>query len=115
MIRVQNSPPFDFDAWSTLARRNPQAFEKQRSRVLEAAIRNAPASKQPQLRRTQWRLDQIRRSSSSPLAACLHMQRLLWENVAGEDGLLERLQLLTGQYRACRPVRHSAKILPFAR
>ena len=115
MNRVQNSPSFDFDAWTTLARQDPQAFEKQRSRVIEAAILGAPAKQQPQLRRTQWKLDQIRRSSANPLAACLRMQQLLWENVAGEDGLLERLQRLSRQGRTDPPRRSGAKILPFAR
>jgi hypothetical protein len=115
MTRVQNPPPFDFDNWAALARRDPQAFEKQRSRVLEAAILDAPAAKQPQLRRTQWKLDQIRRSSANPLAACLRMQRLLWENVAGEDGLLERLQRLARQDNSTEPPQRSAKILPFTR
>jgi len=114
MGRVQTTTPFDFDAWTTLAQRDPQAFEKQRSRVIEAAILGAPAKQQPQLRRTQWKLDQIRRSSATPLVACLRMQQLLWENVAGEDGLLERLQQLSRQDSA-GPPRHSAKILPFTR
>lgn len=114
MAEIQAPPPFDFDNWATLARRDPQAFEKQRNRVLEAAILSAPAARQPQLRRTQWKLDQIRRNSATPLAACLHMQRLLWEKVAGENGLLECLQRLAGQDNGGTP-RRSAKILPFTR
>ena len=115
MTRAQHPPlPFDFDSWAELAQQDPQAFENKRSRVIEAAILGAPAAKRPQLRRTQWKLDQIRRSSATPLAACLRMQRLLWENVAGEDGLLERLQRLSGQDSA-NPPQRSAKILPFTR
>ena len=115
MAGAQNTPAFDFDAWTSLAQRDPQAFEKQRRCVLEAAILEAPARKQPQLRRTQWKLDQIRRRSATPLAACLQMQRLLWDNVAGKDGLLERLQQFSRQDGACRHTRRSAKILPFKR
>ena len=92
MNRVHYSPSFDFDAWTTLARQDPQAFEKKRSRVIEAAILGAPAKQQPQLRRTQWKLDQIRRSSATPLAACLRMQRMLWQRIEGENGLLDCLQ-----------------------
>jgi len=115
MASMHSHPPFDFDAWAALAREDPQRFEKQRSRVLEAAIRGAPPDKQPQLRRTQWKLDQIRRSSATPLAACLRMQQLLWEHVAGEDGLLERLQWRSMQDNAAARQQHSAKILPFTR
>lgn len=110
---TQIPAPFDFDAWAELARQDPQAFERQRSRVLEAAIRGAPAERQPRLRRTQWKLDHIRRTSATPLLACLHMQRLLWENITGENGLLERLQLLGGNASPGLTQRRSAKILPF--
>ncbi len=114
MARMQSTTPFDFDAWAALARQDPQAFEIQRSCVLEAAILDAPPEKQPRLRRTQWKLDQIRRCSATPLAACLRMQQLLWESVAGEDGLLERLQQLAGKDHAGAQ-RNRAKILPFTR
>lgn len=114
MTSTRHPPPFDFDSWAALAQRDPQAFEEKRNCILEAAILGAPAKKRPQLRRIQWKLDQIRHSSTTPLAACLRMQRLLWEQVAGEDGLLERLQWLSGQ-DSTRPPRRSADILPFTR
>lgn len=114
MTTTPSSPPFDFDAWNRLARHDPQAFEIKRRFVIESAILDAPAKRQPQLRRMQWRLDQIRRNSATPLAASLRMQQLLWEHVTGEDGLLARLQRLSGQDLAATP-RRSAKILPFRR
>lgn len=93
-----HSPPvrskFDFDAWVTLARLDPQAFEEKRKRLIEDAIQGAPAHKQQRLRCLQWKLDKIRETSRTPMIACLHINRLLWENVTGEDGLLNRLQQL---------------------
>jgi len=109
---VQNlytSPPFDFDAWTNLFCDDPQAFEKQRTRAIEQLIRQAPAHKQQRLRCLQWKLDQIRRISPTPLAASVRMNQLLWESLAGADGLLDRLQ------RPCtaRQRRYTARVIPF--
>lgn len=82
---------FDFDHWSELATRDPEGFEARRSEVIEAAIRRAPARTQTRLRRLQWKLDQIRRTSGTPLAACICMNNLMWESIHGRGGLLEAL------------------------
>ena len=84
--------PGNFDEWAALALSDPQAFEVQRQEVIDRAIRAAPAARQEKLRRIQWKLDQIRRTSRTPMAACLRMNRLLWESVSGDNGLLARLQ-----------------------
>lgn len=84
--------PQGFDEWAALAKQDPQAFERQRRQVIDRAILAAPADRQPQLRRVQWKLDQIRSTSRTPMVACLRMQRLLWESVAGDHGLLACLQ-----------------------
>ncbi|MGB5539749.1 MAG: DUF3135 domain-containing protein [Gammaproteobacteria bacterium] len=103
------SPPFDFDAWAKLFTDNPQAFEKQRTRAIEQLIRQAPPHKQQRLRCLQWKLDQIRHTAPSPLAASLRMNQLLWDSLAGPDGLLERLQ----QPLEARRRRQAAKVIPF--
>ena len=87
---------FDFDAWAELARNNPQAFELKRTSTIEAVIDNAPDRNRQQLRRIQWKLDRIRETAATPLAACLRMQEMMWQSVLGDDGLLERLQQLPG-------------------
>lgn len=84
--------PRDFDEWAALAKSDPQAFETQRRQVIDRAIRAASADRQQRLRRIQWKLDRIRGTSRTPMAACLRMNRLLWESVAGEHGLLACLQ-----------------------
>ena len=84
-------PPRDFDAWSALARSDPQAFENCRERIIEETICRAPAHRQQRLRRMQWKLDQIRNTSRTPMIACLRMNRLLWQAVTGESGLLDCL------------------------
>ena len=113
MIEHQSPSGHDFDHWATLARQDPESFETERSRVIEAAIRRAPRQKQQRLRCLQWKLDQIRKTSSTPMVASLRMNRLLWETVAGEDGLIERLNYLQAVDGYRKMPRFSAEILPF--
>jgi hypothetical protein len=108
-----NRPKFDFDAWEELARKDPQAFELERKLLIERAIMKAPAGKQQRLRCLQWKLDQVRDLASTPMAACLQINRLLWEHICSERGLLhslERLQTLGNQADAPES---TAKILQF--
>ena len=103
------STSFDFEQWSDLANNDPEGFEAHRSAVIEAAIERAPARTQARLRRLQWKLDQIRHTAPSPLAASLRMNQLLWDSLAGPDGLLDRLQQPPGTTRR----RSVARVIPF--
>ena len=106
---------FDFDHWATLARKNPEDFEAARSHTIDLAIGRARAGKQHRLRQLQWKLDQIRHTARTPLLACLRMNRLMWDSVCGDDGLLVRLNQLQqpGNRPATAP--QDAEILPFRR
>ena len=110
MYTTRLDPPLDFDSWAELARKDPQLFEIKRKIIIEQAIAQAPPSRQARLHCLQWQLDQIRNTSRTPLAACLHMQRLLWEKFAGDAGLLACLQ---GSATPQSKRRQSATILPF--
>jgi hypothetical protein len=113
MPELHTSPSFDFDSWATLARNNPQAFETKRNDVLEKAIQQAPAQRQQRLRCLQWKLDQVRHTAPTPMAATLRMQQLMWDSVAGESGLLARLQWLhEAEHPEKKPVT-TAKIIKF--
>ena len=103
----------DFDHWVTLAREDPRLFESERSRVIEAALRSAPIRLQHRLRCLQWKLDQIRKTSSTPMVAGLRMNRLLWEMVAGSNGLVERLNHLQEPVKRPEKARSCTQILPF--
>jgi hypothetical protein len=91
MRNTLSPPPRDFDAWAALARTDPQGFEDCRDRTINEAILRAPPHKQQRLRRMQWKLNQIRNISHTPMAACLRMNRMLWESVIGDNGLLNCL------------------------
>ena len=110
---TEHRPKFDFDAWAELARKDPEAFELERKLLIERAIMKAPAEKRQRLRCLQWKLDQIRDLASTPMAACLQINRLLWEHICSERGLLrsiERLQSLGADPEAPQS---TAKILQF--
>ena len=66
-------------------------FEALRLAAIEAVIADASASSQTRLRRMQWRIDQERRLARTPMGACLRLSRMMWQNVAGPDGLQARL------------------------
>jgi len=110
MHTTRHDPPVDFDSWAKLARENPQLFEIERKLIIDQAISQAHPRKQARLRCLQWQLDQIRNTSRTPLAACLRMQRMLWEKLAGDAGLLACLQ---GTATPRNTRRQSATVLSF--
>lgn len=60
---------FDFDYWRDLAQRDPAAFFKARSAVLEGFIASHPAPQARRLREMQRFIDCIRAASGSPMRA----------------------------------------------
>ena len=100
MQSQSTTPRFNFDEWAELARSDPQAFESRRTNVLEAAICHALPARQRRLRGLQWQLDQIRHTSATPLAACIRMNRMLWDQVTCENGLLEWLTTVSSTRRS---------------
>ncbi len=113
MVESQITPRPDFNHWVALAEQDPELFEIERSSVLDAAIHKAPLQKQHRLRCLQWKLDQIRKTSSTPMVASLRMNRLLWEAVAGKNGLVELLNQVQTPDNPQQMPRNSAEILPF--
>jgi len=117
-MNTQTSPvPQNFDEWASLAATDLPAFETQRHRVIEAAIQQAPARNRQRLRCLQWKLDRIHATARTPMVACLRMNRMLWETVAGDTGLLACLQYATrgGEHPYKRREATTAKIIPLVR
>lgn len=88
---TEKKQPRDFDEWRLLALRDPEGFEQTRRKVLEAVIAQAPERNRQRLEALQWRLDRLRELSATPLAACISLSDMMWESLAGENGLLEAL------------------------
>ena len=106
-------PQFDFNAWSELAARDPEAFERRRSEVIEDFIRRAPEDRQERLRRLQWRIDRTRERAGNPVAACVRLSQMMWDSLAGDGGLLEALDELRGVPRPPRRPPRRADVVAF--
>lgn len=70
----------DFDRWLELAKSDPDSFEELRSRTIDAAIGRFAQSRQSHLRRVQWRIDQVRERSRTPMAACIAISNMMWDS-----------------------------------
>ena len=72
---------FDFDHWSQLAQDDPEGFERLRSRTIEHHISQATEAHQARLRCLQWRIDRIRETTKSPMAACITISSMMWDSL----------------------------------
>ena len=75
----KRSKHIDFDFWSQLAQDDPEGFECLRSETLESHILRASGARQSRLRCLQWRIDRIRDTSKTPMAACISISDLMWD------------------------------------
>lgn len=106
----------DFDAWAHLAHTDPHNFEKQRSDLLNEVILHIPLEKQQRIRCLQWRIDRVRETSGTPLAACIRISNMMWDSVMGKGGLRDSLHLLSqAESSAQLPMRPRATVLSFPR
>jgi hypothetical protein len=103
----------DFDSAVALAIKDPVAFEEYRLNVIEALISRAPERTQLHLRRLQWRIKQVKRSSPNPFEACLKLQQMMWHSVAGHSGSAESLEYLNESLRDKDKDPSRAKVLVF--
>lgn len=110
---AENREPQGFDEWRLLAQRDPERFEQTRRKVIEAVIAQAPERSRRRLEALQWRLDRVRERSSTPLAACISLSDMMWESLAGENGLLELLQ--SGKSLPDDPSGERSKVIPLRR
>ena len=72
---------FDFDHWSQLAQDDPEGFEKLRNKTIEFHISQATKAHQTRLRCLQWRIDRIRETANSPMAACISISGMMWDSL----------------------------------
>ena len=87
-------PKIDFDEWAGLAKSDPESFEARRREIIESAIARSKPEQQQRLRCMQWKIDQIRDRSPTPLSACVKISNMMWDSLTGPGGLKESLEQL---------------------
>ena len=95
MTYMQNvDTEFDFDEWSKMAKEDPDAFEDMRKKMIQDVIDSTSPEIKRRMQGLQWQIDKIRSTSTNPMASCLKISQMMWDNVLGEDGLLENMRAL---------------------
>lgn len=88
----------DFDEWMELAKNNPEEFEAERIRKIEAFLSKVPEEKLQRLRGLQWQIDQTRKLAHTPMASCIAISNMMWESVHRlKEHHYEFVKLATGQ------------------
>lgn len=114
-MQEKNLTILDFDAAVELARKDPEAFERFRLDAIEALISKAPERTQLHLRRLQWRIEQVRKRSPNPTAACVKIHEMMWNSFAGQGGLNESLQKFCSSAHGENSPMPKARVLAFSR
>ncbi len=101
---MQNSDTnFNFDEWAKIAREDPDAFENMRKKMIQDVIDATSPEVRKRMQGLQWKIDNIRAISSNPMASCLKISHMMWDNVLGEDGLLENMRKLNDPEQISKP------------
>jgi len=85
---------FDFDEWVKLAKEDPDAFESKRRQAIQEILDKTSPEIKRRMEGIQWQIDQIRSTSSNPMSSCLKISQMMWDNVLGENGLVEHMHRL---------------------
>ncbi len=95
MQNMNNNAEFDFDKWAKLAKENPDAYENKRQQMIQDVIGKSSPKIKRRMQGLQWQIDQVRATSSNPMASCLRISQMMWDKTIGGNGLVDHLQQLT--------------------
>lgn len=90
--RTEKNKDFDFDYWCRLAKDNPEEFEIQRKKEIDAYISGLNDSEiQDRMQRLQWRVEMERQRSKNPLDAAIRIYDMMWESVGKNFEAIQEL------------------------
>jgi beta-N-acetylhexosaminidase len=106
---------FDFQEWASLAKDDPDAFERKRQEAIEAYIARVPEGEQQRLRGLQFRIDMERQRASNPLSACIRINKMMMDQFTTLRGALDELKSEVEGHRPSYPRAEpvSAEVLRF--
>lgn len=94
---------FDFDRWAKLAKDDPEAYEDMRKKLIQEVIDGAAPEVKRRMEGLQWQIDQVRTGSTNPMSSCLKISKMMWDNVTGENGLIDNMRQLTEPEQLQKP------------
>ena len=95
---MDSASTLDFDEWMNLAKSDPEKFEIRRREHIESFFNNVPEERKPRLMSLQWRIDQTRKLSHSPMASCIAISNMMWDSVCRlNEQQYELVKLATGK------------------
>jgi len=84
-----------------------------RMQAIDKLIESMPEDRKIHLRRIQWRVDQVRQRSATPMAATIAISRMMWDAFYNlRDHYQEIFNDQTGGVRPRQPA-ESAKVISF--
>lgn len=121
MKETKNKTHFDFNYWLELAKKNPQAFEKERQQVVDKYINGIKDTEiQERMRCLQWKIDTERKLAKTPMDSAVRIYDMMWESLSKNMEALQELSDLLVETKnrtpsPRKPVRktYNATILPF--
>jgi len=114
MHNISNSVEFNFDEWAKLAKEDPDAFENKRQQMIQDVINKSSPKIKRRMQGLQWQIDQVRATSTNPMASCLKISQMMWDTTIGENGLVDHLNQLSDpncSRELPNQPRHSATIM----
>jgi hypothetical protein len=107
---------FDFDDWMNLAQEDPDSFEMMRKKCIDDLINQVPEEKRVRLRGLQWKIDQTRKLSKTPMASCIAISNMMWDSLAKLNHYQQELVTLTTEPHSERGFDLAkADVIPFYR
>jgi uncharacterized protein DUF3135 len=86
---------FNFDKMARLAKEDPDEYENMREKMIQEVIDNTSPEVRRRMEGLQWQIDQIRSTSANPMSSCLKISQMMWDNVLGDNGLLDHMRQLS--------------------
>jgi hypothetical protein len=102
----------DFDYWLRLAQEDPERFESLRLETLESHINRASDTQQTRLRRLQWRIDRVRDTAKTPMAACISISDMMWDTLNNLASGYQHLEQLRNGHHSQMPAAQILKFVP---
>lgn len=104
MANTQEKNKFRFDEWLELSQKDPQAFEVLREKTISEFIDGVADERQHRLRCLQWKIDRVRETNPTPLAACVAISDMMWDS-------LEKLHKIYYEYDSITSLKDGNAIL----